>query len=88
MTELERLIAVARGETPADTVLRGARVFDVVTGDLIDGDVAVCGDRIAGIIVESKAGRGVVRAARASRVRRLLPATNTCRASARPSACQ
>ncbi|KPP87078.1 MAG: adenine deaminase [Rhodobacteraceae bacterium HLUCCA08] len=49
MARLERLISVARGDAPADTVLRGGRVFDVVTGDLIAGDVALCGDRIAGI---------------------------------------
>ncbi|MDQ2091009.1 adenine deaminase [Marimonas arenosa] len=48
MTELERVIAVARGDEPADIVLRGGQVFDVITGDMIAGDVAVCGDRIAG----------------------------------------
>jgi len=47
--ELEELIKVARGEAPADTVLRGARVLDVVTGDFIEGDVALFGGLIAGI---------------------------------------
>ena len=49
MSDLERLIAVARGETPADIVLRGGQVFDVVTGEMTGGDVAVCGGLIAGV---------------------------------------
>ncbi|MBU2981300.1 adenine deaminase [Lentibacter algarum] len=46
---LEELIAVARGDAPADTVLRGGEVFDVVTGALIKGDVAIYQGVIAGI---------------------------------------
>ncbi len=46
---LSDLISQARGDTPADLVLRGGQVFDVVTGDMIPGDVAICGDTIAGI---------------------------------------
>lgn len=49
MDELERRIAQARGDEPADLVLRGAQVFDLITGDMLTGDVAICGDRIAGI---------------------------------------
>ncbi len=47
--ELEELIAVARGERAADTVLRGGEVFDVVTGARIAGDVAIYRGVIAGI---------------------------------------
>lgn len=47
--ELEQRIAVARGETPADIVLRGGEVFDVVTGTRIAGDVAIVQGVIAGI---------------------------------------
>ncbi len=47
--KLEELIAVARGDAPADTVLRGGQMFDVVTGALIDGDVAIFQGLIAGI---------------------------------------
>ena len=47
--ELEELIAVARGEAPADTLLRGGEVFDVVTGAWIAGDVAIFQGIIAGI---------------------------------------
>lgn len=47
--ELERIIAAARGDERSDIVLRGGRVFDVVTGTMIDGDMAICGDTIVGI---------------------------------------
>lgn len=49
MDDLERRIAVARGDEPADLILRGGRVFDLITGTMMPGDVAICGDRIAGI---------------------------------------
>ncbi len=38
-----------RGVVPADLVLKGARVFDLITGDLVDSDVAICGDTIVGV---------------------------------------
>jgi adenine deaminase len=46
---LRRLIAVARGEMPADLVLSGGRVANVFTGELLREDVAIVGDRIAGL---------------------------------------
>lgn len=46
---LRRLIAVARGERPADLTLRGGRVANVFTGELLREDVAIAGDRIAGL---------------------------------------
>jgi adenine deaminase len=41
-------IAQGRGDEPADLVLTGGRLFDVITGDLTDTDVAICGDTIVG----------------------------------------
>ncbi len=38
-----------RGITLADLVLKGARVFDLITGDLVETDVAICGDTIVGV---------------------------------------
>ena len=38
-----------RGITPADLVLKGGRVFDLITGDLVQTDVAICGDTIVGV---------------------------------------
>lgn len=48
LSPLERRIAVGRGDAPADLVLRNARVFDLVTGDMLQGDVAICDGVIAG----------------------------------------
>jgi adenine deaminase len=42
-------IAQGRGAVPADLVLRGGRVFDLITGDLVETDVAICGDTIVGV---------------------------------------
>lgn len=42
-------IAQGRGEVPADIVLRGGRVFDLITGELVETDVAICGDTIVGV---------------------------------------
>ena len=49
MDDLERRIAQARGDEPADLILRGGRILDLMTGAMLSGDVAICGDRIAGI---------------------------------------
>ncbi|SFI87664.1 adenine deaminase [Celeribacter neptunius] len=49
MSDLEQRIAVARGEAPADIVLKGGMIFDLMTGELIQGDVAIVGERIAGV---------------------------------------
>ncbi len=38
-----------RGSVPADLVLKGGRVFDLITGDLVETDVAICGDTIVGV---------------------------------------
>ena len=38
-----------RGLVPADLVLKGGQVFDLITGDLVDTDVAICGDTIVGV---------------------------------------
>ncbi|WP_417720217.1 adenine deaminase [Salipiger sp.] len=49
MAGLEQRIAQGRGDEAADLVLRGGRVFDLVTGALLEGDVAICGDTIVGV---------------------------------------
>ncbi len=46
---LEARIAQGRGEEPADLVLKGGRVWCMVTGGEVPGDVAICGDTIVGI---------------------------------------
>ncbi|MEQ9257657.1 MAG: adenine deaminase [Roseovarius sp.] len=49
MAELEQRIAQGRGDEPADIVLRGGQVYDLVTGEMIVGDVAICCDTVVGI---------------------------------------
>ena len=49
MNDLEERIKQGRGEMPADKVLSGGCVFDLITGDFIDGDVAICGQTIVGV---------------------------------------
>ena len=43
------LLAVARGDKPADRVLRNGRVVNVLSGDIEEADVALHGEQIAGI---------------------------------------
>jgi adenine deaminase len=49
LTDRQHLLAVARGDAPADLVVRGARVFSAFTREWLDGDVAVADGRFAGI---------------------------------------
>jgi adenine deaminase len=48
-TELSRRLAVARGDAPADLVVRGGRVFSVFTREWLDVDVAVVDGYVAGL---------------------------------------
>ena len=47
--EKSSLLAAARGEQPADLLLRNGKIVNVFTGLVEQGDIAVWGDRIAGI---------------------------------------
>ena len=47
--ELARRLAVARGDEPADLVVRGGRVLSVFTREWLDVDVAVCDGVVAGL---------------------------------------
>jgi adenine deaminase len=43
------LIAVAKGDEPADLVLANAQVVNTFNGEVEPGNVAICGDRVAGV---------------------------------------
>jgi adenine deaminase len=45
---LARRIAQGRGSAPADLVIRNVRLYDLVTGNLMPTDIAICGDTIVG----------------------------------------
>jgi adenine deaminase len=47
---LERRIDQAIGRTRADLVIRNARILDLVTGELLPGDIAICNERIVGTL--------------------------------------
>jgi adenine deaminase len=46
---LKELISVARGEIPADSLLKNARIVNTFIGEIEQADVAIYGDRIAGV---------------------------------------
>jgi len=46
---MKELISVARGHTRADLVLANARIVNTFSGEVEKGDVAICGERIAGV---------------------------------------
>jgi adenine deaminase len=49
MNGLARRIAVARGDEPADLVVRGGHVLSVFTREWLDVDVAICDGFVAGL---------------------------------------
>jgi len=49
MNDLKTRVDVAAGRRPADVVLKGGHIVNVLSGEIHDGDVALAGDRIAGI---------------------------------------
>jgi adenine deaminase len=49
MTPLQRRLAVARGDEPADLVVRGGRVLSVFTREWLEADVAIADGTIAGV---------------------------------------
>ena len=46
---LKKLILVAAGQIPAETVIKNCKVLDVFSGKFIEGDIALCGGQIAGV---------------------------------------
>src|SRR5512132_101717 len=49
MPDLERRVAVARGDEPADLVIRGGHVFSVFTREWLEGDLAIADGAVAGL---------------------------------------
>lgn len=47
--EKAKLLAVARGDQPADLLLRNGQVINVFSGEIEEADIAIAGDRIAGM---------------------------------------
>jgi len=49
MPDVARRLAVARGDEPADLVIRGGRVFSVFTREWLEGDLAIADGAVAGL---------------------------------------
>jgi adenine deaminase len=49
MPDLSRRLAVARGDEPADLVIRGGRVFSAFTREWLEGDLAIADGAVAGL---------------------------------------
>ena len=47
--ELKKLILTAGGARKADTVIKNCKVVNVFSGKIVEGDIAFCGDQIAGV---------------------------------------
>ena len=47
--DLARFLPIARGDDPADLVLRNGRVINVFTGEIVETDVAIAADTIVGV---------------------------------------
>lgn len=54
---LEKTIAAALGEVRSEFVLKSGRIFDVITGEYIEGDVAIVGKKIVGVGKEYQGDR-------------------------------
>ena len=46
---MKQLLEVARGEVRAEIVLRNGKIINVLSGEIHEGDIAISGNRIAGI---------------------------------------
>lgn len=49
MDDIRQKLAVSRGDEPADVVFRNARIVNVLSGEIHDGDVAVSNGMVVGI---------------------------------------
>lgn len=47
--DIKKRIDIAAGRIEADLVLKNAKIIDVFSEEIIEGDIAICNDRIAGI---------------------------------------
>lgn len=55
-TKLKARIQQAKGDEPADLVIKNAKTLDVITGEVFDGDIAITKDTIVGV-AESYSGK-------------------------------
>lgn len=49
LNTLKKIIAQAHGVGRADRVIKNVAVFNLISGETVKGDIAICGDRIIGV---------------------------------------
>jgi adenine deaminase len=54
--DLKSRILQAKGDEPADLVIKNAQTLDIITGELFEGDIAITGETIVGV-AESYEGK-------------------------------
>lgn len=57
--QLDQFLPVARGDKPADLVLTNGSVVNVFTGEILEADIAIVGDTIAGVGPDYDADRTI-----------------------------
>jgi adenine deaminase len=60
LVTMDHLVDVARGEVPADLLLKGARMANVLTGEVYPANVAIAAEWIAGVGKEYTEGKEVL----------------------------
>ena len=50
--ELQKVLAVARGDAPADILIKNVKILDLVNGEVVDSAIVLSGKTIAGIGLE------------------------------------
>lgn len=50
--ELKNVLAVARGDAPADVLIKNVKILDLVNGEIMDSAIVISGKTIAGIGLE------------------------------------
>jgi adenine deaminase len=63
MPNRQHLVAVARGDAPADRLIRGARVVNVYSGEILEANVALAAGRIAYVGPRQPAAHDILDAA-------------------------
>ena len=58
--ELKNLIDVAAGRKPADLVIKNCKIINVFSGEIEDGEIAITGEKIAGIGKVSYEGKNII----------------------------
>lgn len=53
-TELQKVLAVARGDAPADLLIKNIKILDLINGEVVDSAIVLSGKTIAGIGLDYK----------------------------------